>query len=508
MVAPSAPARTSGDLRRRCLTALAGGALLPFAFAPFDWWPLALVALASLFAVLARQSPRRAALLGWCWGAAVFAVGVWWIQVSVHQFGLPYYPFSVSVTTLFVAAMALYPALFAWLYVRLPAAHPALRPVILGPALWVVVEWLRATLFTGFPWLALGYSQIDAPLAGLAPLFGVPGVSFAIALSAGAAVALPLTPRAGRWLLVVAAGGLWMGASVIGQRIWTAPAGAALEAALIQGAVAQDLKWEAHERDAQVALYTRLSAAHWGVDVMVWPETAIPAFPAELPATLAALQAQATASGTTLFVGMPTGDPWHAGYYNSVVAFGARPGRYDKRHLVPFGEFFPFEQVFGDLARLLSIPLSDFSAGAIEQSLLAAGQFRAGISICYEDAFAREVARALPDAAFLVNVSNDAWFGDTIAPHQHLQIARMRARETGRDLLRATNTGVSALIDHRGRVTARAPQFTATTVRGSFTPRRGATPYTRWGDLPVLSAAGIMLAACAGSARRRNPSQS
>ena len=219
---------------------------------------------------------------------------------------------------------------------------------------------------------------------------------------------------------------------------------------------------------------------------MVWPETAIPAFADEVPEMIASLNQTARAAQTSLLVGIPTGQPWSGGrYYNSVVALGRQPGRYDKRHLVPFGEFFPMKSLLENLSRLLSIPMSDFSRGDIDQPALHAAGHVVGVSICYEDVFAREVLRALPQAGFLVNVSNDAWFGDTIAPHQHLQIARMRALETGRYLLRATNSGITAVIDERGRVVARAPQFEATALIAQFAARAGSTPFVRFGDYPL-----------------------
>ncbi|MEQ8661976.1 MAG: apolipoprotein N-acyltransferase [Gammaproteobacteria bacterium] len=235
--------------------------------------------------------------------------------------------------------------------------------------------------------------------------------------------------------------------------------------------------------------------------MLIWPETAIAAFPHEIPEVLDALTDAARASDTTLLVGMPTGMPWNGDYYNSLVALGAAPGRYDKRHLVPFGEFFPFKSQLEGIAALLDIPLSDFSAGRAGADTLAVAGHRAGVSICYEDAFGRETIAALPAAALLVNVSNDAWFGDTIAPHQHLEIARMRALESGRWLLRGTNTGITAVIDHRGRVTARAPAFTAVTLRTRFEARAGLTPYARLGDWPLLGLALLVLALSAWRGR-------
>ncbi|MEQ8232123.1 MAG: apolipoprotein N-acyltransferase [Gammaproteobacteria bacterium] len=479
--------------------ALAAGLTLPLAFAPFGWWPFAVLAPALLLMLLLRWpgGARAAFLPGWCFGLGMFGAGVWWIQVSVHQFGVPYYLFSVTTTALFIAFMALYPALFAVLFAVVRARGGPARALIAAPALWVLVELLRGWLFTGFPWLTLGYGQIDAPLGTYAPLLGVNGVSLTVMAGAAAlAGAWCLRAFAAAALVVVVVGaGALFAARVDPTRALDPP----LEAALVQGNVPQAIKWDPSARNAAIARYLELSEAHWDADVIVWPETAIAAFPQELPELLAALEERARASGTTLLVGMPTGEPWGGDYFNSLVAIGATPGRYDKRHLVPFGEFFPFKRQLEGIAALLDIPLSDFSAGQPGHDTLTVAGRAAGISICYEDAFGRETIAALPAAALLVNVSNDAWFGDTIAPHQHLEIARMRALETGRWLLRGTNTGITAVIDHRGRVVARAPAFEPAALRARFEARGGATFYARYGDWPV---SGLALALLGFSAWR------
>lgn len=486
--------------------ALAAGLALPCAFAPYGVWPLALLAPALLLWLLRGLAPRPAARLGYLFGLGYFGHGVWWIQVSVHQFGLPYYSFSITVTALLVAYMALFPALVAYALRRLPARDERARALLLAPPLWVASEWLRGWFLTGFPWISLGYSQLDAPLAGLAPLFGEIGTSFAVMFGAGLLAAVSsgrgvgrLAPLAGLALLLFAGHGL-------GRFDATHETAGELRATLVQAAIPQSLKWEAGQREHAFRLYGELTAPLWRADVVVWPETAIPAFAIEVPEMLEALTRAAREAGTTLLLGVPTGEPWTGGrYYNSVLALGVENGRYDKRHLVPFGEFFPLKSALAGISSLLSIPMSDFSAGALDQPLLRAAGLPVGVSICYEDVYAREVTRALPAAAFLVNVSNDAWFGDTIAPHQHLQIARMRALESGRWLLRATNTGITAVIDHRGRVTARVPQFQPTALSARFAARAGATPYVRFGDWPVLVLGTALLALGIHGGRERRP---
>ncbi len=494
----------AGVARRWLLLALALGLVVPFAFAPYDLWPVAIVAMSGLFLLLKGRTPRQAARLGWCFGFGMFGHGVWWIQVSVHQFGLPYYAFSVTMTALLVAFLSLYPALFAALLRRLPVASEGLRHVLLAPALWVCGEWLRGWIFTGFPWLSLGYSQLDGPLAGLAPWSGEHLCSVAVVMAAGLLAqcmngALAARLACGAALLALLLGGQALRAVPTSHELQ-----AGLTATLVQGAIPQQLKWELSQREHAFKLYSELSAPHWQSDIVVWPETAIPAFAEEVPDMIASLNHTARAAHTTLLVGMPTGEPWSGGrYYNSVVALGSEAGRYDKRHLVPFGEFFPLKAALENLSRLLSIPMSDFSEGDVHQPTLHAAGHALGVSICYEDVYAREVRRALPEAGFMVNVINDAWFGDTIAPHQHLQIARMRALEAGRYMLRATNTGITAIIDERGAVTARAAQFQPTALAGTFAARGGATPYVRLGDLPLFSALLLAIVAVALHGRRR-----
>lgn len=497
-------AAPSGRARRRLLYALLAGLVVPFAFAPYEIWPLAIVGVAALLLLLRARTAREAARLGWSFGCGMFGHGVWWIQVSVHQFGVPYYAFSVTMTALLVAFLALYPALFAVLLRTLPVRSDGLRQLLLAPALWVCGEWLRGWIFTGFPWLSLGYSQLDAPLAGLAPWCGEHACSVAVVLAAALVAQCCTGSWRARAAHAAALAALLAGGQALRAVATSHQTQAGLSVVLVQGAIPQQLKWERAQREYAFKLYSELSAPHWQSDLVIWPETAIPAFADEVPEMIASLQHTARAAHTTLLLGMPTGEPWSGGrYYNSVVALGAESGRYDKRHLVPFGEFFPFKSALENLSRLLSIPMSDFSKGASHQPTLHAAGHAVGVSICYEDVFAREVRRALPEAGFLVNVSNDAWFGDTIAPHQHLQIARMRALEAGRYLLRATNTGITAIIDERGRVVARAAQFQPRALTGSFAARGGATPYVRMGDVPLFSVLVLIIIAVVLHGRRR-----
>ncbi|MGH8596232.1 MAG: apolipoprotein N-acyltransferase, partial [Gammaproteobacteria bacterium] len=449
---------------RNTLMALFAGAAAPLAFAPYGVYPVAVLSLTALFWLWCDSTPKRAAWLGGCFGTGMFAHGVSWVQVSIHQFGLPLYTFSVSLTVLFIAIMTAYSVFAGYCVQRVPARNGTVRLLVFMPIVWVGAEYLRGWLFSGFPWLLLGDSQTDSWLAGFAPVAGAQGVSLIIAIIAALLVYL-VKNRAPRMQLIAAMSivTLIVVGAVLLHIPWTRSAGK-IEVALIQGDVPQAIKWDPEHRPRTLELYGALTAPHWRKSIVVWPETAIPAFPDEIPDTLANLRSRANQAGTALLAGIPTGDRRRGPYFNSVVLMNDPSIRYDKHHLVPFGEYLPFDRWLRPVLDFLTIPMSSFARGPSLQAPLEYGALRIGVSICYEDAYAREVTKALPLANILVNVSDDAWFGRSIAPDQHLQIARMRAIETGRYLLRATNTGISAIIDHRGRVVARSPQFASVVV--------------------------------------------
>jgi apolipoprotein N-acyltransferase len=485
--------------------ALAAGGLTVLGFAPFALAPLAVLGPAVLFRLWLGVAPRRAFLLGWLYGVGLMGFGVFWIRVSIDQFGGVGTPLAVTIAVAFALAMALYYGLAGWAGARLAgvAAGPAL--LLVYPSIWVLAEWLRGWFLTGFPWLALGYSQIDAPLGGLAPWLGVYGVSLGVALSAGL-LAYAATP-AGRRRYAAAAGlaALWGVSAVAGRVEWGRPAGEPFRASVVQGNVEQELKWRPETLYPTLITYLELTEEAGDSRLVVWPETAVPAFADTVEEKLLRpLEAQSRDAGRDMLVGVPLleGDDR---YYNAMLALGTS-GRadYRKRHLVPFGEFLPLEPLLRPLLDFLTIPMSDFSAGPRDRKpLLVLAGHPAGISICYEDAFAEEVRDALPEAAFLVNASNDAWFGDSLAPHQHLEIARMRSKETGRYLLRATNTGISAVIGPTGDLVAEAPLFERAVLSERVEPRAGSTPFVRVGNAGVLALAALGL--LAGLLGRRSP---
>lgn len=467
--------------------ALLGGALLPLAFAPFSLSPFALLAPALLFALWFAVTPQRALWRGWLFGLGFFGVGVSWVQVSIYHYGGVSPVVALTITALFVLILSLFPALLGYFVSRVYPGSNDVKLLITLPAAWTLFEWLRGWIFTGFPWLSLGYSQTDTALAGLAPVLGVYGVSWATAFSAALVLQLLRTSGVRRAYPTVILLTLWTGAWLLGQVEWTQPEGGPVKASLIQGNVEQGTKWQPDQRRTTLETYARLTREHWDSDLIIWPETAIPVFYHQVEhGFIAVLRQEARAYGADLLIGAPVLDLNTLRYYNSLVSLGEREGIYHKHHLVPFTEYLPLKEVVGAVVDILDVPMSDFSAGGPGQPALEMAGTRVGASICFEVAFGEEIIRALPDARLLVNVSNDAWFGRSLASHQHLQIARLRALETGRPLLRATNTGITAIVDQRGRIQATAPPFEVSVLTGTVQPRVGVTPYAATGNLPLV----------------------
>ena len=482
---------------RAALCALLGVAHA-FAFAPFHLPWLQWLALGGLFAlVLPAVRPREAALAGFAFGLGWFGLGVSWVYVSMHVYGEMPAPLAAAATAAFCAFLALYPAFALWLGTRL-AAGAMPRALLALPAAWAGAEWLRGVLLTGFPWLASGYAHTDGPLAGFAPVVGVHGVTLASALIAGCA-ALAVRAQRGRLLAPAAlAAALLAGGQALRAIEWTSPAGEPIRVQLLQGNVPQNLKFADGGMALSEAAYLPLLANAAQADLVVLPESVLPLPLSHLPQPTLDALAEVPRRGAALVFGIFIEEP-RGQYYNSAVGLapGGAPQRYGKRHLVPFGEFIPWGvRWFVDA---MQMPIGDQQRGdSYQPPLQLAGQHIA-VNICYEDLFGAEIRQAWRDPAraptMLLNLSNLGWFDDSLALPQHLQISRMRALETGRPVLRATNTGATAIIDARGVVVAQLPYLMRGVLSGEVQGHGGSTPYLRWGDVPALTMIVLGLAA-------------
>ena len=472
------------------------GLLFTAGFAPLGLSLLVIVVLVQLLYVFHTVSPRDAAWHGFSFGLGAFLSGTYWIHISVSGFGgAPWYVAWLLVFVL-VSVMATFLAITGWLTSRLSYGEPML---LLGvaPATWVLVEWLRGWVFTGFPWLAIGYAQSDSWLAGWAPLLGVYGASFAAVVSATAVVVLLMTQQVQRIVASALVVLPFVIGGLVGRVEWSEPAGPPLTATVIQAGIPQDQKWQPAMLEPTLRFYRGESLKAAESDIVLWPEVAIPSVNDLMESFIAQLSADAEAAGQSIIFGILERETerGETSIYNSLfLVDGEKQQSYRKRHLVPYGEYFPIPGFLRSAFEMQFIPQNDLSPGEDVQPLLVHGsETPLASAICYEDAYGAEQLYALPEARLLINVSNDAWFGDSIAPMQHLQIARMRSIETRRDTVRATSTGISAFIDYRGRLVETGPQFEPVVMTRQVQPRVGATPYVRTGNPPILVLCGLLL---------------
>lgn len=471
---------------RQPLLLFAAGALQVAAFAPLGWWPLGFLSLAILFAAWHKATPRAAAWQGFAWGLGCFLVGVSWVYVSMHDVGGMPAPVAALMTLVFALYLALYPALSGWLAVRL--RQDSVLSIFVLAAAWTVGEWLRGFVATGFPWLAIGYAQAPpSPLAGYAPLLGVYGVGFAVAVIAALLAQCWIKRQRNLPALLLALVVLLGGAGLRAVQ-WTQPQGHPFSVSLLQGNVPQSLKWDPQRLSLSLETYAGLARAH-PAQLVVLPETAIPLMFGEIPKDYLK---QLTGNDRHVLLGAAVGISAD-GYANGAVMLTPQlqPSAYFKHHLVPFGEFVPAGfQWFLDLMR---IPMSNFSAGALQQEPLVFDGQTIMPNICYEDLFGEELIKSVPQATLLINLSNTAWFGDSLAQPQHLQIAQMRALETGRMMLRATNTGMTAAVNPDGSVAAVLPAFTRDALNVKAQGYTGLTPYVRIGNAGILAVVLLIL---------------
>lgn len=490
---------------RDCAIALVLGAALNCAFAPLNWWPLAYLCPAILMWLWEGNTPREAAWTGFFFNVGTFGVGTWWMYIGVHVYsGAPAW-MALGLILGLTGIMAAYHAALGYVAARWLPVGGAWRWLVALPGLWVAIEWLRGWFCTGFAWLSLGYTQTDTWLAGFAPVVGVYGISALLLLGAGALVALLRgRPSIRPWaaLLLVAPWPIGWGLQHVD---WTQPSGPSISVAVVQGAVPEDLKWQADNVEPTRLLYTRLNEQVLGARLIVWPEAALPQLANEVMAYLKQLYARASQHGSDIVMGILRADD-NDDYHNSILILprDGDPSFYDKHHLVPFAEFFPVPSFIRSWLRLMNLPYSDFTPGRADQSAVAAAGTRLALGICYEDAYGTYDLAAVRASGVLVNVTNDAWFGHSWARYQHFQLGRMRALEAQRPLVRAANDGISALVGPRGEVLAQAESFTATVLKGSVQPRNGSPPFIRVGNWPVVVLS-LLGAGLGAGIKRRHP---
>ncbi len=469
---------------------LIAGSLLPFSFSPYNLVWLQLPLLATLFILCVGQDSRRIFLRVLLFFFASFAHGIHWIFYSLHYHGGSPLVLAVIMVVLLSLYLALYPALMMALVGRYIRATPVIFLSLLFPVALTLGDWLRGYVLTGFPWLQLGTAYVDTPVAGFMPVFGGLGSGLVGSMFAGLLGLFVFRPAtriasAGMVMVLLLAGYLLLEVS------WTQPRDEPIQVSMVQGNIPQSEKWKSENYLPTLNMYRQLSLRHPDSDLIIWPETAIPGFRYYVEHYLEGLRQFARETNSEFLMGVFTQQENGGRYYNSVITLDGQV--YLKRHLVPLGEYFPLRGLLGFFANWVDIPMSDIDHGDSRQPLIQVAGQVVGVNICFEDAFDRDVRLDVPEASLLVNVSNDAWFEDSPQPWQHHQIARVRALESGRSLIRSTNTGVTAIIDPKGRVQAQLPQFTRDVLTAKVQAYEGSTPYVRWGNYLLVSLMMVVL---------------
>lgn len=508
------------------LLVLFAGASTVFAFSPFNFYPLAWVSPAVLFYLLTQARTRKQHFyIGWLYGIGVFGAGASWPFYSMYYYAYSPLLMAVGGAVLFFVIIALLStALFGLLTYYYRDTPLLTRVLLFYPASWVLIEWFRGWFLTGFPWLYLGHSQIDTVFSGFAPIAGVLGVSWSSVLIAGAMVSFIIGNSAHRTIRTEH-GNIRGHQAVVEERFgsssrifsallivllavssyslsnirWTEPHGEPILASVLQGNILQEEKFKPEQLKPTLKLYTEMTYQSKNSDLIIWPETALPAlFVHHMDSLILPLQDFAKKNKSTVMIG---------GFYeneargveNSVLSLTADNREvYSKQHLVPFGEYIPFLKYLRWLDEWIQLPFDNVAKGADKDTLLITGKngvgsYQAQMTVCYEDAFGEEIIESMPLADLLINVTNDGWFTGSLEPYQHMQIARMRSLETGRYMVRSTNTGPSGIIDEKGKLVATAPIYTTKVITHQVQPFTGSTPYARWGNWLIVSLLGVIL---------------
>ncbi len=491
--------------------ALFAGMATTLAYAPYSLPLLGIICPALLLILWQNRTPKQSTLIGFCYGLGLFGTGTGWIFISVHEFGNLSTPLALLATLILVSYEALFPALLGYCLARFAPSLGATRFLVFFPSSWVLLEWIRSGFMTGWHWIILGYSQMDTPLGGYAPLIGVYGLSFLSVFTAGlvaysllsASSKLRHVPRPSilslLWeakLNVILLAIIWVNGALLTAYPFTAINGKSLTVSMIQGNVPQELKWQPDQLQSIVNEYHRITRKYWSSDLIIWPEAAIPTLSTVAEPFLASLQKEAIKNNSHVLLGIPVAEG--RDFYNAILLLGKTEGYYYKRHLVPFGEYLPLKSAFMPLLTALDIPMSDFSKGPLHQPLLVINDVHMASFICYEIVEPDEVRRALAQAELMVTITDDSWFDGSIAAEQHLQMARMRCLENGLPQLFLSSRGASAIIDHLGHITHSLPEHKKGVITASVSSVQGKTPWRQWGSWPVLilSLLGVVVTVC------------
>lgn len=463
------------------LLTITSGALLVLAFAPFGYYLIAELSLiALLFIWHQTKSANRAFWLGWFYGLAFFGWGVHWVYISIHDFGHAPMPVAALILAIMIAYLALYPAMTGYLLKKFPKDN-WLTYIIIFPSLWVSLEWVRGWLLSGFPWLFLGYGHINSTISSWATVFGVYGVSFVIAQTAGAVFCIFLYHKKIKAILlfIILIIALWGLGYYLNKLNWVTKINKPIQVSLIQGNVSLEQKWDETQLLNILNTYINISIKNFTSKIIVWPEAAIPIFHHNISAYLTKLSKLAKRHNTTILSGIMFQESSTKQHYNGMIALGVNSGRYYKRHLVPFGEYMPLKSILSWLHHYLNIPMSDFSNGSTKQAKILIQKIPIAPFVCYEIAYPSLVLDYMPQAGLLITVCDDSWFGESIAAAQHLEIAQMRSLEVGRYQLLTTSTGITAIINAKGKVLGRLPEFKLGVLTGNIQLLSGATPWVR-----------------------------
>lgn len=485
------------------------GALLVLAFAPFSFWWLTFICIFALYVSVHNLETYHSIILSYIFGLFFFGFGVPWTFNSIHEFGQAPIVLSAILSALLVLVLSVFPAAVTLIYKKFsPLTGYNLINALTFSCVWTLLEWLRGWIFTGFPWLLIGHAHHDSPLKFIIPVFGTYGATWIVVIICCLFASITFERGRNRAYSIAVLSSIIVFVVILKQAHWTAHDDSELEVALVQGNIPQEMKWDREMHPYIMEKYLEMSSKHFDADIIVWPETAIPTYYRLVKDNfIEKLSDTSKNQNVDFLVGIFTYDESSGKVFNSVMALGDEIGFYRKQRLVPFGEYIPFRGIASFLSDYIKLPMADISPGS-GRPLVSLDGYTAGASICYEAAYGDAIIKAMPEANFLINVSNDAWFGDSLAPHQHLEIARSRAIETGRYMLRATNTGISAIIAPDGSIINKSSQFHEDVIRATIQPLMGLTPYARWGNWGIVTILILLLIIIAAYHRYSSGQQS